>query len=290
MEPRAIASAPTRAPVEFLLRLGDNALILSQRLSEWTGHGPELEEDIALTNIALDLLGQARMLLNHAGAGMQPPREEDALAFWRDANEFRNVTALELPNSGVHAARGAAGDYAFTILRQTLFSAYMLVLWPMLAESDDEVLAGIAMKAIKETRYHWRHASDWTQRLGDGTELSNQRMQAALDQYFPYTNEWFMFDAIDAVVLRHSLKTLDQLPDAATEDAETLQHEAASLALMLRENWLGFIDPLLRRANLRKPAPSQLQTRGRFGVHGEHLSILLNDMQSVSRAHPGVSW
>ncbi|NDB77253.1 MAG: phenylacetate-CoA oxygenase subunit PaaI [Verrucomicrobia bacterium] len=192
-----------------MLRLGDNALILSQRLSEWTGHGPELEEDIALTNIALDLLGQARMLLNHAGAGMQPPREEDALAFWRDANEFRNVTALELPNSGVHAARGAAGDYAFTILRQTLFSAYMLVLWPMLAESDDEVLAGIAMKAIKDTN---AEMSAVTSNLS----ASAGELQAAVDSIQSASREVAKFvSTVDQMAAQTTILALNATVEAA---------------------------------------------------------------------------
>lgn len=265
----ALAETKQPAPEEFLLRLGDNALILSHRLSEWTGHGPALEEDIALTNTALDLLGQARMLYSHAGQNMQPACDEDALAYWRNAEAFRNFTALELPNSGVHAARGALGDYAFTMVRQSLFSAYMLELWPLVAESADEVLAGIAMKSIKETRYHWRHASDWTIRLGDGTEVSNKRMQQALEQLFPYTNEWFTFDAIDERALGCS---------------------AHDLATQLRDRWFSQVDALCKQSHLRMPASSQLQTRGRFGVHGEHLSLLLAEMQSVARAHPGASW
>jgi len=247
--------------------------VLSHRLSEWTGHGPALEEDIALGNIALDLLGQARMLYSHAGQGMKPVQDEDALAYWRDAEAFRNFTALELPNIGVHAARGAAGDYAFTTVRQALFSAYMLVLWPLLARSEDEVLAGIAMKAIKETRYHWRHASEWMLRLGDGTEYSNRRMQVALDQCFPYTNEWFSFDAIDE-------EALDRAAAAGTGNLSEQLHGA----------WSALIEPLIAEAKLRKPGPSLLHTKGRFGIHGEHLSLLLSEMQSVARAHPGASW
>ena len=262
-----------RAPVEFLLRLGDNALVLSHRLSEWTGHGPALEEDIALGNIALDLLGQARMLYSHAGQAMQPMRDEDWFAYWRDAGAFLNFTALELPNSGVHAARGAAGDFGFTIVRQALFSAYMMVLWPMLTESEDDMLAGIAMKAIKETRYHWRHASEWMIRLGDGTEYSNQRVQAALDSFFPYTNEWFCFDSVDCTVL---------WPGAGRRTEDLMAHT--------RENWLALLEPLWVEAKLSKPQAGQLQTTGRFGLHGEHLSVLLGDMQSVARAHPGATW
>lgn len=305
----ANARSKQNAHSEFLLRLADNALILSHRLSEWTGHGPALEEDIALTNIALDLLGQARMLYTRAGALTNPACDEDALAYFRNPDAFRNVTALELPNSGVHAARGATGDYAFTILRQSLFSAYMLELWHLVASSDDEVLAGIAMKAIKETRYHWRHASDWTIRLGDGTASSNQRMQAALDSFFPYTNEWFALDAIDARALQQSLKALALTSDALddeprpmtqtpwqqpdeerTPEEAFLTKTAAVLAKHLHQRWLTQIEALFEQAHLRLPPPSQLQTRGRYGCHGEHLSLLLAEMQSVARAHPGASW
>src|SRR5262245_42669379 len=152
--------------VEYLLRLGDNALVLGQRLAEWCGHGPALEEDIALANIALDLIGQARLLLAHAGALEGKGRDEDALAFLREASEFRNATLLELPNGGVASARAAAGDYAVTIVRNLLFSAYQCELWRSLGSATDPELAAIAAKSLKEARYHLRHAADWTIRFG----------------------------------------------------------------------------------------------------------------------------
>jgi ring-1,2-phenylacetyl-CoA epoxidase subunit PaaC len=185
----------------------------------------------------------------------------------------------------------------------------MLEMWPLVATSDDEVLAGIAMKAIKETRYHWRHASDWTIRLGDGTAISNQRMQAAVDGFFPYTNEWFALDAIDARALKQSLTApgLNNDPledgslpiirtpwrrpnDAQTPEEASLTQIAAVLAQHLHNRWRTQIEALFEQAHLRIPPTSQLQTRGRFGLHGEHLSLLLAEMQSFARAHPGASW
>ena len=277
--PPSSTPADAAAPAEFVLRWADNALIHSQRLGEWTGHGPVLEEDIALANIALDLLGQARMLLSHAGSLLQPARSEDDLAYFRDAPAFRNVTALELPNSGVHAARGAQGDYAFTIVRHALYAAYMLLIWDRLLASTDSTLGAIAAKAIKETRYHWRHASDWLIKLGDGTEESHQRMQRALDQFLPYTNEWFAFDALD---LPHLASSGELLADPEVQ--------LAALGKELRKAWESILAPVLAEATLTWPAPSALQTRGRFGLHGEHLSLLLAEMQSVARAHPGAQW
>jgi len=278
-EPPDLNETGSPAPAEFVLRWADNALIQSQRLAEWTGHGPVLEEDIALANIALDLLGQARLLLGHAGSLMQPQRSEDELAFFRDAGAFRNFTALELPNSGVHAARGAQGDYAFTIVRHALFSAYMLAVWERLLGSRDATLAAIAGKAIKETSYHWRHASDWLIKLGDGTAESQQRMQQALEQFLPYTNEWFAFDALDLEQLEPQRRTPVQPQEAL-----------ATLALAMREHWLRLLDPVMLEATLAWPARGSLQTRGRYGLHGEHLSVLLAEMQSVARAHPGAKW
>jgi len=276
-------SSESTAPPEFVLRWADNALIHSQRLGEWTGHGPVLEEDIALANIALDHLGQARMLLSHAANLMDPPCTEDDLAYFRDASGFRNFTALELPNSGVHAARGAQGDYAFTIVRHALYSAYMLAVWERLLAGPDADLAAIAGKAIKETRYHWRHASDWLVKLGDGTEHSHQRMQRALEQFLPYTNEWFAFDALDLAFLSRSTQNHFA---AAAQPSQPLE----ALASGVRAQWLALLEPVLTESTLTWPSASALQTRGRYGLHGEHLSVLLAEMQSVARAHPGARW
>ena len=183
------------AHIDYVTRLGDNALVLGQRLAEWCGHGPVLEEDLALTNIALDLIGQARLLLAHAGALEGRGRNEDELAFQRDEPDFRNWTLMELPN-GV----GKHDDYAITITRNFLAGALHKLLWQALSQSSDPELAAIAARATKEAGAHWRHASEWMVRLGDGTELSHQRMQAALDRLWPYTEEFWTPDPIEKAV------------------------------------------------------------------------------------------
>jgi ring-1,2-phenylacetyl-CoA epoxidase subunit PaaC len=261
---------------QSLLRLGDTNLILSHRLSEWTGHGPVLEEDIAMANIALDLLGQARLLLQHAAriSGVAD-LDEDQLAYWRDPAQYRNFTMMELPNSGVASVGSASGDYAFTIVRNALFSAYGLMLWPELLKSRDTQLAAIADKALKEVKYHFRHASDWLIRFGDGTEESQRRAQLALNALLPYCNEWFSADAIDQAGAADGL-----IPDLAS----------------LKEPWSSLIDELLERATLKRPIEklaadsSPFLTRGKSGQHGEHLSYLLSEMQSVARAFPAATW
>jgi ring-1,2-phenylacetyl-CoA epoxidase subunit PaaC len=252
---------------EYLLRLADNGLILSHRLSQWAGHGPVLEEDIALSNIALDLLGQARLIYQHVAS--IEGRGEDDYAYFRDSTEFRNFTMLELPNSGVASAGHADGDYAFTIARNALYSGWALLNWQALANSSEPQLAAIAAKAVKETRYHWRHSSDWLLRLGDGTAESHDRMQQALDSLVPYTNEWFRGDAIDQ------------------------QAHAAGLGIdpvSLLEPWLAMLKPAVAEATLLWPKPSQFVSRGKQGQHGEHLSYLLTEMQSLARQHPGAQW
>ena len=187
-------SAPFRGTGGFIytLHLADNALIMGQRNAEWCGHGPVLEEDIAMANISLDLIGQARLLYQHAAALQGEGAGEDRLAFFRDAREFRNYQLVELPHHGPLAATAAADrDYATTIVRNFLFSALMVLAWQALEDSADAQLAAIAQRALKETRYHLRHARDWLVRLGDGTEESHRRMQAALDHLLPYTQEFW---------------------------------------------------------------------------------------------------
>lgn len=260
--------------VDYLLRLGDNALILGQRLSEWCGHGPVLEEDIALANIALDLIGQARLLLAHAGALMTPPQSEDQLAYFRDEFAFRNFTMLELPNSGLEKGQQQR-DYGFTIARNFLFSAYAVEQWQALAASTDEQLAAIAAKSLKEARYHWRHASDWMLRLGDGTDESHRRAQAALDALLPYANEFFR--------------------DSATDEAVAVA--AAGIGVpgsRLQPGWEARVRALLTEATLAWPAQglaaSKFLSTGKAGRHSEHFGFLLAEMQSLARAHPGAQW
>lgn len=266
MQPRGMDSA---AHVDYLLRLADSALVLSHRLSEWCGHGPALEEDIALANVALDLLGQARLLYAHAGALEGAGRSEDDFAYFRDAAQFRNFTMLELPNAGVASAGAADGDYAFTIVRNTMFAAYAVELWQALLGSRDAQLAAIAARAVKEARYHLRHAADWLVRFGDGTDASHARAQRALDALLPYANEWFEPDAVDAAAAAAGIGA-----DCAA----------------LRAPWLALMHALTDEATLRWPPASAMRTTGKTGLHGEHLSHLLAQMQSVARAHPGARW
>ena len=255
--------------VEYVLRLADNALVLGQRLAEWCGHGPVLEEDIAAANVALDLIGQARLLLAHAGKLEGKGRDEDQLAFLREAPDFRNATLLELPNSGVASARAAAGDYAVAIVRNLLFSAYQVELWQALSKSTDGELAAIAAKSLKESRYHLRHAADWAIRLGDGTDESHARTQAALDALWPYTHELSETDPVEAAVARHGIGV-----------------ESANL----RQGWHDTVAAVLAEATLALPPDTAFRSTGKLGRHSEHLGFLLAEMQSLHRQHPGATW
>jgi len=245
--------------IEYLLRLGDDRLILGHRLSEWCGHGPILEEDIATSNLALDLLGHASMLLRLAGQVEAEGRDEDALAYWRDEPEFRNLQLCELPN----------GDFGFTVLRQFLFDAWSFQQLEALTRSSHAELAGIAAKALKETRYHVRHSSEWVLRLGDGTEESHRRMQAALDELWPWTGEFSYQDKVDRALRA----------DGVVPDLEPL-----------RGPWEVLTRDVLTRATLTIPPVPMRMTGGRFGRHTEHLGHLLAEMQIVARSHPGAKW
>ena len=247
------------AHFDYLLRLGDSPLILSQRLSEWCGHGPVLEEDIALANIALDLIGQARLLLTHAAGVEGAGRDEDKLAFLRTEAQYRNLTLVELPNQ----------DFARTVVRNLLFSAYQQELWSALQRSTDAELAAIAAKSAKEARYHLRHASDWVIRLGDGTEQSHALAQAALDALWPYTAEFFAADATEREVATAGIGV-----------------EGASL----EQRWSALVRPVLDEATLSVPPASPFRSRGRLGVHTEHMGHLLSEMQYLQRAYPGAQW
>jgi ring-1,2-phenylacetyl-CoA epoxidase subunit PaaC len=263
-------AAATHDPqhVAYLLRLGDSSLVLGQRLSEWCGHGPVLEEDIALANIALDLIGQSRLLLSHAATLEGTGRDEDALAYFRTAREYRNFTLCELPNSGIEKGANAR-DYGFTLMRNLLFFAWQLGAWRGLTNSADTELAAIAAKSLKETTYHLKHAADWVIRLGDGTAESNARMQRALDSLWPYTRELFAEDEIDAAMI-----------------AKSIGVSASSL----HTDWRSRLTRLLDEATLRIPADAGFMSEGRSGIHSEHLDFLLAEMQSVARAHPGARW
>lgn len=244
---------------DALVELADDHLVLGHRLSEWCGHGPTIEEDMAMPNMALDLIGTARSLYTHAGEIEGKGRDEDDLAYLRVEREYRNCLLVERPN----------GDFAHTMLRQLYFAAFMEPYWLAAAGSADEVVAGVAGKAVKEVRYHIRHAGEWVIRLGDGTEESAGRMGAAVDALHPYTDE--LFEASDA-----ARAACDQglLPDRAA----------------LRPKWEATIDDIFAQAQLRRPDVAWPMSGGRRGLHGEELGHLLAELQYVQRAYPGCEW
>jgi ring-1,2-phenylacetyl-CoA epoxidase subunit PaaC len=247
------------AHIDYVLHIADTSLILGQRLSEWCGHGPVIEEDIALTNIALDLIGQARLLLAHAGKLEGRGRDEDQLAFLRTEPQYRNLAIVELPN----------GDFGRTILRNFLVAAWQQALWRRLTTSSDVDLAAIAAKSLKETRYHLKHASDWVVRLGDGTDESHARMKRALDDLWPYTAEFFSAMAGDPVV------------------------EAAAIGPAwpaLEADWDTVVRPVIEVATLLIPARAPFVSRGKLGQHTEHMGHLLTEMQYLQRTYPGGTW
>ena len=250
--------------LQYLLRLGDTCLILGQRLGEWCGHAPVLEEDIALTNMALDLIGQARALLTRAGQTEGRAFDEDQLAFLRDERHYFNPTLVELPNGP-----GRPGDFATTVLRNLMVSTLLKLLWEKLAESSDSELAAIAGKALKEARYHQQHAADWVVRLGDGTNESHQRCQAALDALWRYVPELFEADAVD---------------DAAA--ASGLGPRWADV----QGAWATEVGEVLAEATLTPPADSRFRSTGKRGVHTEHMGFILADMQYLQRTFPGGAW
>lgn len=260
----------TAAPVDYLLHLADNALVLGQRNAEWCGHGPALEEDIAMANIGLDLIGQARLLYQHAAALMGGDVTEDRLAYFRETRQFRNYTLLELPHHGPLAGTAVAQrDYATTIVRNFLYESFALLQWMELQNKADAQLAAIAGRAVKETRYHLRHARDWLVRLGDGTDESHGRVQAALDHLMPYTQEFWTDWHVQA----------QAVSDGTGADPGELQ-----------EAWNTEVDAALAEATLRRPAISGFVPRGKEGLHSEHLGYLLAEMQSLARQHPDATW
>ncbi|GAA1553329.1 phenylacetate-CoA oxygenase subunit PaaC [Kribbella hippodromi] len=239
---------------EYTLRLGDDALIAAQRTGEWIAAAPQLEEDVALGNIGLDQLGQARSLLQYAGSLVG--RTEDELAYFRDEREFRNLLICELPN----------GDFGFAMARLLYFSAYQHLLYSELLSCADELLAGVAGKAVKEVAYHVDHATQWVLRLGDGTEESHQRMQAGLDALWPYTAEMFTSDEL-----------VRRLP-VAVDPAE------------LQEAWNSRVLAVIDESTCERPASGYQHSGGRSGRHTEHMGYLLAELQHVARSHPGATW
>ena len=245
--------------VAYALRLGDDALVLAQRLGEWSSRAPELEEDVALTNIGLDLLGQARALLTYAGEVEGAGRDEDDLAYLREEREFRNCLLVEQPND----------DFGATVARQLYFSTYQLELYRALAGSTDQTLAAVAAKAVKEVAYHRDHATMWVLRLGDGTEESHARMQLALDRLWPYAGE--LFEADDLV---RRLAAAGVAVDPST----------------LLAPWDRHLDATLAEATLARPQGRWLPGTGRRGLHSEHMGYLLAELQYLHRLHPGARW
>jgi ring-1,2-phenylacetyl-CoA epoxidase subunit PaaC len=245
--------------VSYLLRLGDTSLILGQRLGEWVGHAPALEEDLGFGNLALDMIGQARLLLSYAGEAEGRGRDENALAFLRDAPEFANLALAEQPN----------GHFGHTIVRQWLIDAWQLEIYESLQSSTDSRLAAIAAKALKETRYHYRFSSSWLVRLGDGTEESHRRVQDSVDALWRFTGELFSADEVD-----ERLATAGIAPSLAE----------------LEPRWSARVAEALQEATLARPASVPFPWHGKRGAHTEHLGHMLGEMQHLQRAYPGAQW
>jgi ring-1,2-phenylacetyl-CoA epoxidase subunit PaaC len=245
--------------VLYTLRRADDALILGHRLSEWCGHAPMLEEDMALSNIALDLLGQARELYSYAAKVEGKDNDEDKFAYLRDVRQYRNLLLVEQPN----------GDFAHTLVRQFFYSAFADLYWRAMMKSADATLAAIAAKSEKESAYHLRHCSEWIVRLGDGTEESHSRTQTGIDHLWAFTGEMF-----------------------ATDDSERglIDDGVAIDPATLRQQWLKTVSAVVSEATLDLPKNDWMQLGGRSGRHSEHLGHLLSELQSMQRSFPGATW
>lgn len=243
----------------FLLRLGDDSLILGQRLSELCGHGPILEEDIAMTNISLDLIGQATNLYNYASTLDIEKRDADGLAFLRFEHQYYNTILVEQLN----------GNFADTMVRQFFFDTYRKLLFEKLIQSTDPQLAAIAEKSLKETRYHLKHSSEWVIRLGDGTDLSQQKTQAAINTLWRYTDELFFIDTVENQLIQN--KTI---PDIST----------------LKTDWIKYVAYVLNEGNLKMPEDKNYFGSGRLGKHSENMGYILAQLQYMQRAYPNMQW
>lgn len=244
---------------QYTLRLADNALVLGHRLSEWVGHAAVIEEDLAFGNMGLDLIGEARALYTYAGEVEGKGRDEDALAYLRDANDYRNILLVEQPN----------GDFAVTMVRQLLYAAFAYPYFEALTRSEDATLAAIAAKAVKEMAYHLRHSSEWVIRMGDGTDESHARAQAALEELWPYVGEMFEVDQVERALIEAGV---------------------AVDPVSLRATWDKTIDDVLAEATLTRPQDGYMQSGGRVGRHSEHLGYILAELQFLQRAYPGATW
>jgi ring-1,2-phenylacetyl-CoA epoxidase subunit PaaC len=296
MAAQNMPTLPDAHPAQYILHLADNALVHGQRIAQWCSHGPVLEEDIAMANIGLDHIGQARMLYQYAAKLMTPtlatacatlPPEgalapegglaalgaavtEDKLAYFRSPEQFLNYTILELPHRTAFAPSVQTEmDYAVTIARNFLYASLMTLVWALLQSSKDAQLAAIAGKSVKEVRYHLRHSTDWLLRMGDGTAESHTRMQAALDYLMPFTQEWWAPSDMEKAVI-----------DTGVGVDVTA----------LRSEWQASTGTVITQATLKVPSNSGHTTRGKQGQHSEHLSYLLAEMQSLARAHPEATW
>jgi ring-1,2-phenylacetyl-CoA epoxidase subunit PaaC len=257
----AIASIQvTETPlVLYALRRADDALILGHRLSEWCGHAPAMEEDMALANMGLDLLGQARELYSYAAKVEGQGNDEDKFAYLRDVRQYRNLLLLEQPN----------GDFARTMARQFFYAAFADLYWRAMMQSSDATLAAIAAKSEKESAYHLRHSSEWMVRLGDGTEESHRRAQTAVDDLWAYTGEMFQADESERALIERGV---------AVDPA------------MLHPQWLATVSNVVTEATLTLPRSGWMQQGGRSGKHSEHLGHLLSELQSMQRTFPGATW
>ncbi len=240
--------------IDYVLHLADNSLILAQRNAEWCGHGPILEQDIAITNISLDLLGQSRNFYQHAATLIGNDATEDSLAYLRTEREFKNCLLVEQPN----------GDWGQTILRQFFFSAYQFLLYEKLQAHKDEQLAAIAAKALKEVTYHMRWSSEWVIRLGDGTTESHERMTKAIDELWRYTGELFM--------------------------AADYEKKSGIDVSLLKDVWMKKVESVFEEATLSVPEKTFMQNGGKTGVHTEHLGYILTELQYLQRTYPGAEW
>ena len=247
------------AKIKYLLHLADDAVILGQRLGEWCGHGPVLEQDMAMTNIALDYIGRARLLYQYAATLSGGEATEDRLAFFRSEWDYLNHLMVELDN----------GDFANTVARQFFIEAFQFPYYQALANSRDSHLAEIAAKTVKETAYHLKWSAEWVIRLGDGTELSHQKMQNAVQELWPFTGEWFV-----PTEYEKQMTALGVAPDLSA----------------IQTAWTQKVDAVLEEATLQKPEPCWMQGGGKSGRHTEHMGYLLTELQYMQRAYPGLEW
>jgi ring-1,2-phenylacetyl-CoA epoxidase subunit PaaC len=245
--------------INYTLQLADNSLIYGHRLSEWCGHGPALEVDIALSNIALDNLGAARSFYQYAATFQGGEATEDTLAYLRTEREFKNILMVELPN----------GNFADTIARAFYFDAFQLLFYKALQLSNDATIAGIAAKSLKEVTYHFKYSSEWVIRLGDGTPESKEKMQRAIDNLYPYSGEVFLASDVEL-----NLQTKNIAPDCSA----------------LYKPWQTLIEETLENATLQMPEAAYMQRGGKKGIHTEHLGFILAEMQHLQRVHPGATW